>query len=96
MPEKNISSLCIVCGRPSKTVVCMSCFLNYDHRAYKSKERNEDEMFYSTPEFHFEHEKEDYSVLDTEFDELDLDFVEETEREQKPRFSWLSRFPGFS
>jgi len=74
----------------------MHCFLNYDHRAYKSKERDEDELFYSSPKFHFAQEEDEFSVLDTEFDELDFDFEEKTERDQKPRFSWLSRLPGFS
>ncbi|MEW6235455.1 MAG: hypothetical protein AB1656_08730 [Candidatus Omnitrophota bacterium] len=38
MPENKISGNCMICGRPSHTVVCMRCYFNYDYRTYNNKE----------------------------------------------------------
>ncbi len=94
MPEKKHTGSCIVCGHPSQTVVCMRCFFNYDHRAYKSDD--EEEMSFPDSDFRYFTQIEDLSVLDTEFEEIELEDEFEKKHPPKPRFSWFSRFPRFS
>lgn len=39
MPRNDeILTHCIKCGKPSSTVVCMSCFFQYEHRSYEPEE----------------------------------------------------------
>ncbi len=94
MPECNNLRTCKICGRPSATVICMHCFFNYDYRTYVMED-SEPEPF---PSFNFQADfsDDDFSILDTEFEELDDDFDFEPDSDSKAPFSWLSRLPGFS
>lgn len=85
---------CIVCGKPSKTQVCMHCFFNYDYRTYNSAslERQpaakmnldqwlEEVSFEATPK-----EVECYEKL----------YIDEDPPEPEEGNSWFPRLPRFS
>lgn len=38
MPKQKPVTVCIKCGKPSQTVVCMSCFFQYETKSYSTDE----------------------------------------------------------
>ncbi len=98
--EKETRSCCIICGRPSTTVVCMRCYFNYDYRTYNNHKLEQSFKSFSSEaqpsepkddSFLAEWEKEfEHMQHDNELDDIEV-YKEEPEKEE----SWFARFPRF-
>ncbi len=69
MPSKEPLSACIKCGRPSVTVVCTSCFLNYDPLSYRV-ERPHSHSYVSRSECQTPSHSQEDSAFHSEFQSL--------------------------
>ncbi len=102
MPDNRSRGCCMICGRPSQTVVCMRCYFNYDYRTYNNRELEKpassrpslnlqahDDSNYQEQEWQNEVESADgYDSLEDHFPEFKDDDREQTQ-------GWFSRLHRF-
>ena len=95
MPHDKTSTVCIRCGKTSKTVVCMSCFFKYQHSSYEAEKDAMVSFSSRLPKTDL-HDDPDMEII------WDDDFLEEVDLSKKnppqdsdQSTSWFSRLPRF-
>ncbi len=95
MPHDKTSTVCIRCGKTSKTVVCMSCFFKYQHSSYEVEEEAKVSFSSRLPKMD-KHDGPEMEIIwdDDVLQELDLT-KKNPPQEPDQSTSWFSRLPRF-
>ena len=71
--DKKTKDCCIICGRESRTVVCMRCYFNFDYRTYNEHELEQTTLSFSSEEENLEQKDDSFlSDWEKEFEQADI------------------------